>query len=386
MSNSQKINFKDPIWIITWLEAALDHEREKYQKVPVQPDTVPEYEMARAWGFVVAGYSLLEQSLKALLYMRRVQVPIKHSLTALFELLGPNDKNQLREHYSDYKETASGMRQFRYASLDDFFKNLDGDPNKQGSDTVGSFDWRYFPIEEARSQTMPTVSIDFLHEITYACIQMVLRIQQGDSNPSSFTNSERMFNQRSVKTYRNWYVKRMNSEEWDKLNDRVEILWGPDYKDRFDYQIFRGKKSTRIFGIPPDSFDVPVMDMRTEVARYMEGVRSRGESQRRLDTIAPQILKLLLRSGDPSHISKDTVAKSWPLVYGFSQVVEKSSKGDATFELVSAVNSVLTGLTFLSAGASQELTQEKWFDEYEKFLRDSAIAQKLLSGEQRRSQ
>ena len=145
MSNSQKINFKDPIWIIAWLEAALDHERKKYQKVPVQPDAVPQYEMARAWGFVVAGYSLLEQSLKALLYMRRVQVPIKHSLTALFELLVPSDKDQLREHYSDYKETAPRMRQFRYESLDDFFKNLDGDSNKRGSDTVGSFDWRVLP-------------------------------------------------------------------------------------------------------------------------------------------------------------------------------------------------------------------------------------------------
>ena len=228
---------------------------------------------------------------------------------------------------------------------------------------------------------MPTVSIDFLHEITYACIQMILRIQQGDSSPSSFTNSQRMFDQRSVKIYRNWYIKRMNSEEWDELDDRVEMLRGPDYKGRFDYQIFRGEESTPFFGVPPDSFDIPVMDMRKAVAKFTEGVRSRGESQRRLDTIAPQILKLLLKSGDSSHISTDTVAKKWPLMYGFSQVVEKSSKSDATFELVSGVNSVLTGLTFLSGGVSQELTQEKCLDEYEKFLRDSPIAQKLLSSE-----
>ena len=381
MSNSQKINFKDPIRIIAWLEAALDYEREKYRRVPVRPDAVPQFEMASAWGFVVAGYSLLEQSLKALLYMRGVQVPAKHSLTALFELLGPSDKDQLREHYSDYKETDPGMRQFRYESLDDFFKNLDGDSNKQGSDTVGSFDWRYFLIEEARSQTMPTVSIDFLHEITYGCIQMVLRIQKGDSNPSSFTNSLRMFDERSVRIYRNWYTNRIASEEWDELSDRVEILRGPDYKGRFDYQIFCGNKTTRFFGVPPDTFDLPVMDMRTAVAKFTESVRSRDESQSRLDAIAPQILKLLLKSEDPSNFSKDTVAKRWPLIYGFSQVVEKSSESDSTFELVSDVNSVLAGLTFLSGGVSQELTQEKCLDEYEKFLRDSQIAQKLRSSE-----
>ncbi|MYC68994.1 MAG: hypothetical protein F4X12_22020 [Acidobacteriia bacterium] len=381
MPNSQKIKFKDPIRIIAWLEAALEHEREKYQKAPVQPDSVPQYEMARAWGFVVAGYSLLEQSLKALMYMRKVQVPIKHSLTALFEQLGPSDQDQLREHYSDYRETATGMRQFKYESLDDFFKNLDGDSNRQGSDTVGSFDWRYFPIEEARSQTMPTVSIDFLHEITSACIQMVLRIQKGDSNASSFTHSQRMFDHRSVEIYRSWYGKRMTSEEWTELDDRVEILWGPDYKGRFDYQIFRGTESTRFFGIPPDVFDLPVMDMRMQVAKFTEEVRSRDASQRRLDAIAPQILNLLLRSRDPCHIPKDTVAKKWPLMYGFSQVVEESFKSDTTLELVSDVNSVLTGLTFLSAEVSQKLTQEKCLDEFERFLRDSPIAQKLLLSE-----
>ena len=41
--------------------------------------------------------------------------------------------------------------------------NLAGDPNKKG-DYIGSFDWRYFLIEEKRSAKMPTVSVEFLHE------------------------------------------------------------------------------------------------------------------------------------------------------------------------------------------------------------------------------
>ncbi len=311
--------------------------------------------------------------------MRGVQVPMKHSLVALFELLASSDKDQLREHYSDYKKTAEGMSQFWFASLDDFLTNLDGDSNKHGSDTVGSFDWRYFLIEEAQSQTMPTVSIDFLHEITDACIQMVLQIERGNSSPSVVTNSHRMFNQRYVHTYRNWYRKRMKSEEWDDLNDRVEILWGPDYKDRHDYKIFRRDKSILLFGILPDDFDIPVRDMRRVVEEFTRDVRSRDESQRKLNAVSPQLLKVLLGSSDPFRISMETLANKWPLLYGFSQVVEESSERGATPDLVMDVNSVLSGLEFLNTGVSQELMQEERLETSEQFLRDSPISQKLLS-------
>ena len=311
--------------------------------------------------------------------MRGVQVPMKHSLATLFELLGCSDKDQLREHYSDYRKTAEGMSQFWFDSLDAFLTNLDGDSNKSGSDTVGSFDWRYFLIEEAQSQAMPTVSIDFLHEITDACIQMVLQIERGDSSPSVVTNSRRMFNQRHVTIYRNWYRKRKKSQEWDVLGDRVEILWGPDYKDRHDYKVFRGDNSTLLFGVIPNTFDIPVVDLRIAVKKFTIGVRSQDESQRRLNAIAPQILKLLLGSSDPLGISVETIANKWPLLYGFSRVVEQSRESDPTPDFVMDVNPVLVGLTFLNTEASQELKQEERLDMYEQFLRESSIAQKLLS-------
>ena len=62
---------------------------------------------------------------------------------------------------------------FPFGTLDEFLVNLDGDPNKKGDDHIGSFDWRYFLIEEKQSAKMPMVSVEFLHEIAYGCTRMV---------------------------------------------------------------------------------------------------------------------------------------------------------------------------------------------------------------------
>ncbi len=79
--------------------------------------------MAQGWGFVVAAYSLLEQSFKALLYMRGKQVPVKHSLSDLFDQFETKDRGVLREYYSDYKATAEGMGSFPFETLDDLLRN-----------------------------------------------------------------------------------------------------------------------------------------------------------------------------------------------------------------------------------------------------------------------
>ena len=75
MATNQGIQFKDPKEITIWLEAALQSEQEKYKQCPVLPDAMPGYEAARAWGYVVAGYFLIEESFKALLHMRKIGVP-----------------------------------------------------------------------------------------------------------------------------------------------------------------------------------------------------------------------------------------------------------------------------------------------------------------------
>ena len=275
---NQTIDFKDPLCITTWLDTALQKEQEKYKKCPVLPDFAPGYEEAQAWGYVVAGYFLVEESFKALLYLRGKQVSTKHSLTMLVDLFEADDKETLREFYTDYRETSgSRVGAFPFKTLDDFLANLDGDPNKRGNDHIGSFDWRYFLIEEKRSQKMPTVSMEFLHEIAYGCIRMVEHAQHGRFEPSQHTHSWRMRWKRNKKQ-RDWLMVRMNSEGWDELGDRLEILWGPDYRGRHDLFFFKGKGAKPYFAELPEGFSLPIVDKRQEIESFDvdQGMRSIG--------------------------------------------------------------------------------------------------------------
>ena len=270
MKDSQKSKFKTPSRMLMWIDAALKHEKLKYEKVPVTRDLIPEYEMARGWGFVVAGYSLLEQSLKALLHLRGKEAPLKHSLTDLFEQFDNDDRALLREYYSDFKATAPGMGGFPFETLEDFIRNLDGDPNKKGTDHIGSFDWRYSPIEEAKSETMPTVSIDYLHELIYGCKQMFQAAHTGNAEHIQ-TNSWRLFQKRKRKIekyYRNWCTMRMSSERRTDLGDRVEILWGPDYRDWYDWWIVTEEGAMLNFSKLPEDLSVPVVDKRKELSEF----------------------------------------------------------------------------------------------------------------------
>ena len=98
----QNINFKDPLYMTAWLDGALKKEKEKYEKSPVTPDMVPGYADAQAWGYIVTAYSLAEQSFKALLHLRGEEVQYGHSLSTLFDSFYDNDKEILREYYTDY--------------------------------------------------------------------------------------------------------------------------------------------------------------------------------------------------------------------------------------------------------------------------------------------
>ena len=262
-----KIDFKDPQWITTWLDAALEKEQEKYERCPVLPDMVPGHDSAQGWGFVVAGYFLVEQSFKALAHVRGKSVPTKHSLTMLFGLLVDMDQDVLREYYLDFRATIGGdLARFPFATLDEFLSNLDGDPKPRGDDYLGSFDWRYFPIENERSSEMPTVSIEYLHEVAYGTIAILERSQGGVSDPRRCTRSFRLRWARE-RAVTDWLHVRMNAEdEWDP-GHKIEKLWGPDYKGRFDYFLFRGTAEKMIYGFGPipEQLGLPVIDMRPEL-------------------------------------------------------------------------------------------------------------------------
>ena len=209
----QNIDFKDPLYMAAWLDGALKKEKEKYEKCPVTPDMVPGYADAQAWGYIVTGYSLAEQSFKALLYLRGKEVQHGHSLSTLFNSFddNDNDKEILREYYTDYRATIGGNRgEFRFKSLDDYLVNLDSDTGSN----QGSLAWRYYLIEEVPK--MPFVSVDYLHEVVFGCIKIVKHAKNGRFEPLQYTHSWRMRRERQRK-YDDWLTVRMNSVGWMTL-------------------------------------------------------------------------------------------------------------------------------------------------------------------------
>ena len=250
------IIFKKPSLALAWLETALKKEKEKYQKCPVVQDIVHDCMAAQGWGYVIAGYFLVEEALKVILHVRGNNVYPRHPLHALFEDLTEYDKSVLREFFDDYKGSAErGLGSFPFESIDDFLENLDGD------DSRGSFDWRYFLMEEIQSEKMPLVSVDYLHEIAYGCIVSIEYLIYEKGNPLENIHSCRLWWEREKK-YLDELESLMNSPKWEKTKseDRIEIWWGPDYRDRYDLIIYQKGKIRIGFCKIPDDLDLPIID------------------------------------------------------------------------------------------------------------------------------
>ena len=246
-----------------WLEGALKKEKEKFDKCPPDHDMDAEYEVTQAWGYVVAGYFLVEQSIKALLHVQGKDVRRKHSLTIPFEQLEDKDKDVLREYYVDYIKTRGWN--FRYEKLDDYLTNLDGETN--GRDFMGSFGWRYFLVEERGSDAMPFVNVGLLHEIAFGCIRLIdcesRRDYDPTDNPLDYTYGRRLHENRMPKI-RDWIAVRKNTHEW--IADRLEIICGPDRRERYDWIRFSkdGKHVKSGFGGISDAELKNANDMREE--------------------------------------------------------------------------------------------------------------------------
>ena len=235
------------------------------------------FEVTQGWGYVVAGYFLIEQSLKGLLHVRgKEEVPKTHSLSELFDLLGGGDQETLREYYADYPTTIEGKLDadaLPFKTLDAFLVNLDG--NQHGGH-MGSLDWRYFPIAKPKSQKMPIVAIDLLHEIAYGCIRIISYADNGHFEPRKHTRSWRWRSERDRK-YNDWLSVRTMKGGLHDPGDRLEILWGPDYRGRCDVLYFKGGSMYPYFIPIPETW-FPVVDKRQEVADFdaEEGFRSVG--------------------------------------------------------------------------------------------------------------
>ena len=121
------------------------------------------------------------------------------------------------------------------------------------------------------------VSVEFLHEIAYGCTRMIEYAHTGHFEPSGCTHSWRMRWKRDRKCS-DWLMVRMNSDGWDELPDRIEILWGPDYKGRHDLLLFKGNGAKSFFSEIPKDCSLPTIDKRDELASFDvdEGFRSIG--------------------------------------------------------------------------------------------------------------
>ena len=273
-----KTIYKKATEIRMWLGTALQKERQKYQAAPVLKDMMPQHTVAQGWGYVVLGYSLIEQGLKAVLHMRdmRGSVPPKtHDLSRLFAEFCAKDQEVLRAYYDDFRCAAPDMSAFPPATLDDFLKNLDGRRNDQGRH-VGSVDWRYFLTEVVSCMEMPIASIDFMHEVVEGCVWLIESINKGDNNAEGGTYSRRL-RRRRARRQNSWLALR---RRWWKEGDRIELWWGPDYAGRCDYLVVMGERGRSFFRPLPNAEDIglDIIDKRREFDSFdsQQGLRSIG--------------------------------------------------------------------------------------------------------------
>ena len=247
------------------LETALEQERKKYITHPVLPDLAPNHVNAQGWCYVVAGYFLVEMGFKALLQARGSRPQSTHSLCKLFQRLDDHDQAVLGEYYEDYQATIGGhVGRFPIRNLMDFLVNLDGSRNERDRYT-GSFEWRYCLIEKERGEQMPFVCVEYLHELTYGCIRTIVYADNGRFHPSRSTHSYRLRSDRR-RAYDEWLEARMLSEEWRTGGERWTVLWGPDYRGRFDLVEHLEDGYSEYFDEWPTSLEIPVHDVRGEVA------------------------------------------------------------------------------------------------------------------------
>ena len=186
MSNT--IIYKELHEIIIWLDTALNLEWQKYAATPVRPDLDPDHMVAQGWGYVITGYSLIEQGLKAVLHLCGVEPPKTHVLSDLYTRLPSENQEVLRAFYDDFRHTFPGMHAFPLTTLDKYLVNLDGVKNSRDR-YFGATDWRYFLTEEKSGGSMPRVSVNVMHEVVYGCTRIVESIYKADDQADRHTYS-----------------------------------------------------------------------------------------------------------------------------------------------------------------------------------------------------
>ena len=130
---------------------------------------------------------------------------------------------------------------------------------------------------------MPRVSINVMHEVVYGCVQLVSSIDKGDGKVGGATYSWRL-QWRRARLHQDWLMVRMNSPGWGQEGDRLEILWGPGYGDRYDYLVFEGGR-IRSFFAPlshGDKVEIAIIDKRRELESFDPEARHQDTETRHL--------------------------------------------------------------------------------------------------------
>ncbi len=246
----------------------------KYALAPVQGELYREYQYSRAWGFVEAARSLIEQALKVILRVRKLDVETGskgHELYPMFKMLreseiGESDVVVLSEYYVDFRNSFTNGTSFPFDCVGGFLLNLDG------LDGSGFSEWRYFMIEKREKiEKLPVVDVHFMHEMAFGCLQLIKAVLWENpilrQNTYSFRLSQTCWND-----YNKMLMKRMNSQgPWSKYDDWFEIFYGPDYRQRYGYvrYVECGEKRVDppvLLGEWPNVKDVLVVDRRQDAA------------------------------------------------------------------------------------------------------------------------
>ena len=133
------------------------------EEKPILNDVVPDQVVLNAWPFVTAAYSLLEQSLKALVMVRNKTYGEKemkadsHSLNSTFCRLDATDVDRIRKGYRAYQSLHNYVG---YATLDEFMANIDKDYAK----------WRYFLLQGWIHGSPAKTSVEAMLEVSQQTI------------------------------------------------------------------------------------------------------------------------------------------------------------------------------------------------------------------------
>ena len=280
-SNIGSPEFQDPCWIETWLKTALEKEIKNYEANPPGTDLSSDCRSAQAWGYVVDGCLLLEIALKNVLAIRGKEVPSDRQLLGLFEILDDVDQQTLRAYYDDYRGVTNHYRPPAdyhgpsvFHGLDRILKTVEEFLSALDVETDhGPFGWRNFATVAVVKREMPMACIPYMHEIIYGCIGLYGTLIDPDRaglNLLEDTYSWRQYSKRHEAHTTPWFLPIFYAGEHREDEDRIEILWGPDYQDRYDLMFIEGHSIWWQFQKIPSDSTLPHVDKRQELADFLQ--------------------------------------------------------------------------------------------------------------------